>query len=364
MTEHLKLDGVTVLPYEHITKDLEGLHSLNGHVIAYDGNACNYMLYEAMQKRHRLNSPALVARIKAVKNPVEIAGMKCCQFRDGAAVVRYLAWLEKQLEKGDNPELTEYTGAEVLERLRSEGEYFVGLSFATISSTGPNGSIIHYKPEKETARVLTNKEVYLLDSGGQYLDGTTDTTRTVHYTEPTAFQREAYTRVLLGNLDLERLVWPANVGYSGGEIDMIARRRLWQAGLNFGHGTGHGVGQYLNVHEGPQGINRFKNEPLVAGMDITDEPGYYLDGEFGIRIENLLFIKEHEKFEGYLCFENITWAPYCRNLMDFSILKQEDIDYINEYHKKVEAALTPYLEKYDDQVALAYLKRECAHIEP
>lgn len=176
--------------------------------------------------------------------------MRNSNLRDSAAIVKYFGWLENEL-KSPNCTLTEYDGARKVDSLRGEGDYFVGPSFDTISSIGPNGAVIHYKPSKDTALKLSNKEVYLLDNGGQYYDGTTDITRTVHFTEPTAFQKEMYTRVLLGTLDLERVVWPSNSTIAGADLDVLARRRLWQVGRDFKHGTGHGIGSFMCVHEGP-----------------------------------------------------------------------------------------------------------------
>ena len=185
--------------------------------------------------------------------------------------------------------------------MRTQGQYHQGPSFDTISSIGPNGAVIHYKPEKDTALKLNNNEVYLLDSGGQYLDGTTDITRTTHFcgSEPTLFQKEAYTRVLLGNLDLERIVWPSNSTIAGGDMDILARRHLWEEGLDYKHGTGHGVGSYLCVHEGPIGVGRGYTVKFVEGMCVSNEPGFYKEGEFGIRIENVIMCVPHSQHAGF-----------------------------------------------------------------
>lgn len=226
----------------------------------------------------------------------------------------------------------------------------MGCSFATILSTGANGAIIHYHPTKENSADLNPKEMILCDSGGHYLDGTTDTTRTVHFTEPTDFQREMYTRVLKGNLDMERVKIPNKGRLTQRDIDVLARAPLWEIGLDYNHGTGHGVGHFLNVHEGPYG------KPWRAGMTYTDEPGYYKDGEFGIRIENLLILQDDPKVEDYLYFENVTKAPYCRNLIDTQYLTPKDLEYINKYHELVRDLLTPLL--HGDDLALKYLERE------
>lgn len=224
---------------------------------------------------HVLNDN-IIQHMKAVKNETEAAGMRNANIRDCAAIVKYFAFLESELRKPDHG-LDEYIGARKMDHMRTYGEFHIQPSFDTISSIGPNGAVIHYKPEKETALKLNNDEIYLLDSGGQYLDGTTDITRTVHFggKPPTDFQKEAYTRVLLGTLDIERIIWPSNLTISGADMDILARRSLWSVGLDYKHGTGHGVGHYLNVHEGPCGISRANNTKLLAGMCVSDEPGYY-----------------------------------------------------------------------------------------
>lgn len=238
--------------------------------------------------------------------------------------MKYFAFLETELKKPDHG-IDEFTGARKVEEFRTHAgdEIYKGPSFDTISSIGPNGAVIHYKPEKDTALKLNNDEIYLLDSGGQYLDGTTDITRTAHFggKDPTAFQKEAYTRVLMGNLELERIVWPSDSTFAGQDFDILARKYLFEAGLDYKHGTGHGVGSLLCVHEGPIGISRRANVRLNEGMCVSDEPGYYQDGEFGIRIENVIMVQKHPKFNNRYFFENLTTAPYCRELIDTSIME-------------------------------------------
>ena len=220
--------------------------------------------------------------------------------------------------------MTEWTAAEKLEEFRKLQDLYIGPSFDTISSIGPNGAVIHYSPEKDTAMKMNGREIYLLDSGGQYLDGTTDITRTVHFsgegTKPTDEQKDRYTRVLLGVLDVERVIWPKNGPYCGADFDILARRHLFAAGLNFNHGTGHGVGHFNGVHEGPHGINRRTQAKFEVGVCVSDEPGYYKDGEYGIRIENVVMVVDHPKFEDRLMFENLTVLPYARELIDVSLL--------------------------------------------
>lgn len=285
--------------------------------------------------------------------------MRAANVRDCAAIMKFFAFLESELRRHDH-NLDEFKAARKMDHFRTYGEHFVQPSFDTISSIGPNGAVIHYKPDEETAMKLNNDEIYLLDSGGQYLDGTTDITRTVHFggKHPTHFQKEAYTRILIGVLDIERIVWPSNTTISGADMDILARRSLWSAGLDFKHGTGHGVGSYLNVHEGPQGISRANRVKLLEGMCVSDEPGYYQDGEFGIRIENVILCRKHPQHANHYMWENLTVAPYCRELIDVNLLSPADIKYINEFHHKCETLLTPLL--HDDPLALHYMQRQCA----
>jgi Xaa-Pro aminopeptidase len=190
------------------------------------------------------------------------------------------------------------------------------------------------------------------------LDGTIDTTRTVHFGTPSEEEKDAFTRVLLGNLDLERVVWPADAGISGAELDILARRRLWQKGMDYAHGTGHGVGYFLNVHEGPQGISRARKTVLQPGMNVTNEPGYYLPGRFGIRIENVLFVKEQDHLTNFLGFENVTMVPYDRNLISTNLLDDRDKAFINTYHSKIFTVLSPLLESKQDLLTLEWLQKQ------
>lgn len=227
--------------------------------------------------------------------------------------------------------------------------HFRGLSFRTTSSVGSNAAIIHYKPEAETCAELDPDCIYLFDSGAQYLDGTIDITRTIHFGKPSPHEKSSYTAVLKGHISLGNARFPN--GTNGQALDILARIPLWKDGLDYRHGTGHGIGSYLNVHEGPHNISfrpSARDVPLQVSMAVTDEPGYYEDGNFGIRIENVLIVKEgHTKFnfgnKGYLSFEHITWAPYQRKLIDVSLLIPEEIEWLNEYHAKCREILTPYL---------------------
>ena len=275
--------------------------------------------------------------IKAVKNSTEMEGMRNVNIKNCASLVQYFAWMEDHLKKNPDSDMTEYTAAKKLEEFRKTRDLYMGPSFDTISSIGPNGAVIHYKPEKTTALKMNNKEIYLLDSGVQYLDGTTDITRTVHFggAEPTAEQKDRYTRVLLGVLDLERIVWPKGGPYSGSDFDVLARRHLWLDGVDYKHGTGHGVGSFNCVHEGPQGIHRRSAVKLEVGMCVSNEPGFYKDGEYGIRIENVIMVNNHSKFDDRLMFENLTFCPYSRELLDLNLLSNNDKQYLNNFNKRV-----------------------------
>jgi Xaa-Pro aminopeptidase len=365
-------DEVTIRPYESIFDDVAALSAeslqSNGDTDAKAkflvSNRASWALNKALGGEDRVEEArSPVADAKAVKNDVELEGMRQCHIRDGAALTEYFAWLEDQLlNKG--AKLDEVDGADKLESIRAKHDLFMGPSFDTISSAGANAAIIHYTPEKGACSVIDPKSIYLCDSGGQYLDGTTDTTRTLHFGEPTEMERTAYTLVLKGNIALERVKFPK--GTSGFAIDVMARQFLWAEGLDYRHGTGHGVGSFLNVHEGPIGIGtrvQYAEVPLAVGNVVSDEPGYYEDGNFGIRIENMVIIKEVEtkhKFgdKPYLGFEHVTMTPHCRNLVQLDLLTQEEKDFINDYHQEVFEKTSKYFE--DDALTTAWLKRETA----
>ncbi|KAL4817111.1 hypothetical protein BDW67DRAFT_175036 [Aspergillus spinulosporus] len=286
---------------------------------------------------------------KAVKNEVELAGMRACHIRDGAALIEYFAWLENELINKKST-LDEVDAANKLEQLRSKQELFAGLSFDTISSTGPNGAVIHYKPEKGSCSVIDPNAIYLCDSGGQYLDGTTDVTRTYHFGQPTELEKKAFTLVLKGCIGLDSAVFPK--GTSGFALDVLARQHLWKEGLDFLHGTGHGIGSYLNVHEGPVGIGtrvQYTEVPLAPGNVISDEPGFYEDGKFGIRIENVIMVREVQtthKFgeRPWLGFEHVTMCPIGQNLIEPSLLSDSEIKWLNDYHAEVWEKTHKYFE--------------------
>jgi Xaa-Pro aminopeptidase len=351
LNEYFQDITVIVHDYDEIADFLSGIQE----AVLVDGSKCSEMLY--LKLKHPVPVKVSISDLKAVKNDREIQGFRDSHVRDALAVCRYLAWLEADVLKSPG-RLTEFSAAAELERIRAEDPLNRGLSFATISSVGSNAAIIHYKPKEEDCKVITKDEIYLLDSGGHYLDGTIDTTRTVHFGTPSEEEKDAFTRVLLGNLDLERVVWPADAGISGAELDILARRRLWQKGMDYAHGTGHGVGYFLNVHEGPQGISRARKTVLQPGMNVTNEPGYYLPGRFGIRIENVLFVKEQDHLTNFLGFENVTMVPYDRNLISTNLLDDRDKAFINTYHSKIFTVLSPLLESKQDLLTLEWLQKQ------
>ncbi|MGH6903917.1 MAG: M24B family metallopeptidase, partial [Geminicoccaceae bacterium] len=281
---------------------------------------------------------------KAAKNPVEVQGARAAQRRDGAAMARFLAWLAGEAPKG---RLTERDAAARIDALRAEDPLFVEPSFATVSAAGPHSALPHYRPSPATDRPIRPGELYLTDSGGQYLDGTTDVTRTIAVGTPSTEMRDRFTRVLRAHIALATARFPE--GTRGGHLDGIARRPLWEAGLDFGHGTGHGVGSYLNVHEGPQSISTASaSAPFSAGVIISNEPGYYQDGAFGIRIENLLVavpvLPASEDGRRFLAFETLTAVPIDLALVEASLLAADEIAWLDRYHAFVREAILPLLQ--------------------
>ncbi|POO02590.1 Creatinase [Trema orientale] len=360
---HLEENGIEIREYSAVSSDVSllasnqlkhgeiktignGTHEAeeNDYELVWaDPGTCCYALYTKLNSEDVLLQQSPLALAKALKNPIELEGLKKAHIRDGAAVVQYLVWLDEQTQeiygasgyfleqerssKRNNlqtTKLTEVTASDKLEGFRASKEHFRGLSFPTISSVGPNAAIIHYSPHAETCAEFNPDSIYLFDSGAQVLKG----------------------HIALGNARFPN-------GTNGHALDILARVPLWKYGLDYRHGTGHGIGSYLNVHEGPHLISfrpQARNVPLQASMTVTDEPGYYEDGSFGIRLENVLIVKEADtKFnfgdKGYLSFEHITWAPYQRKLIDLSLLTPEELDWLNSYHSQCKDILTPYLDE-------------------
>jgi Xaa-Pro aminopeptidase len=293
-----------------------------------------------------LFKPSPVILAKAVKNASEIKGSKLAHRRDGAAMVRYLYWLQKAVPKGG---VTELSAARKLEEIRKRQPLFQGLSFQTISSYGIHGAEVHYAVTPETDIPLKPEGTYLIDSGSQYLDATTDVTRTVCLGRPTAEQKDRFTRVLKGVISLIRTSFPK--GTSGPQLDVLARRALWEKGLNYGHGTGHGIGAFLNVHEGPQSIApaRGFGIGLEPGMILSIEPGYYKEGEYGLRIENLALVVRDpgrtSQTSTFYMFETLTLCPIELQLVKKDLLTEAEVNWLNAYHRRVRRELTPLLEK-------------------
>jgi Xaa-Pro aminopeptidase len=307
-----------------------------------------------------LRDPVVLA--KALKNPAEISGHRAAQARDGAALSRFLRWCEIELPKGGQ---TEMSAANRLQAFREESDLLKDLSFDTISGTGANGAIPHYKVTEESSQPILPDQLYLVDSGGQYADGTTDVTRVVPVGAPTAEMKDRFTRVLKGHIAIATAIFPD--GTVGAQLDSFARRPLWEVGLDFAHGTGHGVGSYLSVHEGPQRIAQpnypggASLEPLRAGMFLSNEPGYYKAGEYGIRIENLVLVVEKQiagAEQTMLGFETLNFAPIERDLIEPSLLTAAERDWLNAYHADVVKIVGPQLSGDD----LAWLKGKCAPI--
>ncbi len=326
------------------------LRSLAGKTVIADPERAVAAIFEALEgagaKVVQKRDPAVLP--KALKNDAEIEGHRAAQARDGAALSRFLHWISVEAPKGNVDELK---AVEKLHRFRQECGDLRDTSFDTISGAGPNGAIVHYRVTEATNRPIETNSIYLVDSGGQYPDGTTDVTRTVVIGVPTAEMRDRFTRVLKGHIAIARALFPE--GTRGSQLDTLARQYLWRAGLDYAHGTGHGVGAYLAVHEGPQRISPAGSvqpggdEPLKAGMFLSNEPGYYKTGEYGIRIENLVLVVPQE-IDGaekkMLGFETLTFAPIDRNLIDLALLTDEERQWVDDYHAQVLTIVGPQLE--------------------
>uniref|UniRef100_A0A1B6E280 Xaa-Pro aminopeptidase 1 n=1 Tax=Clastoptera arizonana TaxID=38151 RepID=A0A1B6E280_9HEMI len=342
----------------YITEQV-GNKQLDGKVwISHGSSSALVML---IPEKLRVLDTSAVALMKAIKNPVEIQGLINAHIRDAAALCCYFSWLEREVHKGN---ITEISGANKLEEFRKEQEDFVGLSFSTISSVGPNGAIIHYEPTPATDRTITTEELYLCDSGAQYKDGTTDVTRTLHFGTPTDYEKECFTRVFKGQMNLGTAVFPNKI--KGNCLDTLARKSLWDVGLDYMHGTGHGIGAYLNVHEGPMGISwrAYPDDPgLQLGMFLSNEPGYYEDGKFGIRLENIVQIVNastpyNYKNIGFLTFETITLVPIQTKMLVPHMLTEKEITCLNDYHSLCREKVGPLLKKMGHIGAYEWLYKE------
>ena len=349
---YLSAEGVGVAPYEDVKKGLKDYFEYN---ILLDPDEVNYTLYKTVG-REIVEAESPVKRLKTIKNEREIAGFKSAMLKDGIAMVKFLKWLKPAVEAGGQ---TEMSVDEKLTSLRAEQPLFRGLSFDTIAGYQAHGAIVHYEATPATDAPLKAEGLLLLDSGGQYLDGTTDITRTIALGPLTDEQRHIYTLVLKGHIQIELCKFPS--GSSGTQIDILARKDMWREGLNYLHGTGHGVGTYLNVHEGPHQFRmEWKPAPLVAGMTITDEPGVYLTDKFGVRIENTLLITPYmeTEFGRFLQFESLTLCPIDKTPIVIDMLTQEEKLWLDNYHQKVFETLSPHLENDD----VEWLREACSPI--
>ena len=342
VVDYLKSEGVGLAPYDEISKGLKDYFEYN---ILLDPNEVNYALYKSAV-REIVEEESPVKRMKTVKNEREISGFRSAMLKDGIAMVKFLKWIDEWKENSSmaGGQQTEISISERLEALRAEQPLYKGLSFDTIAGYQAHGAIVHYEATPETDIPLKPEGFLLLDSGAQYLDGTTDITRTIALGPLTEEQKRVYTLVLKGHIQIELCKFPS--GASGTQLDILAREALWREGLNYLHGTGHGVGTYLNVHEGPHQLRmEWKPAPLVAGMTLTDEPGIYLAGKFGVRIENTLLITPYKEteFGRFLQFEPLTLCPIDKSPIIADMLLPEELSWLNAYHQHVFVTLSPHL---------------------
>ncbi len=350
--DYLKSQGVETADYSEVGKGLKDYFEYN---ILMDPDEVCYTLYQQVT-RNIVRDASPIAAMKAVKNERERLGFRSAMLKDGIAMVKFLKWLDENIGKQT---LTEISVSDKLESLRAEQPLYRGLSFDTIAGYEAHGAIVHYEATPETDIPLSASGFLLLDSGAQYQDGTTDITRTIALGPLTEEKKKIYTLVLKGHIQIELCKFPS--GSSGTQIDILARKDMWREGLNYLHGTGHGVGSYLSVHEGPHQFRmEWKPAPLVAGMTITDEPGIYLEGKFGVRIENTLLIIPYKQteFGQYLQFESLTLCPIDTRPIVKELLLPEEITWLNDYHQKVLATLSPHLDGEEKE----WLKNACSAI--
>ena len=352
--DYLKKAGITTDEYPNVVK---GLRNYQGYNILMDPSETSYTLYKAYGERPKIMAASPIPAMKAIKNEVEIEGYHNAMIKDGVAMVKFLRWLLPAVEKGG---VTEMSADEKLTALRAQQPLFRDISFDTIAGYGEHGAIVHYEATPETDAELKAEGLLLLDSGAQYLDGTTDITRTIALGPLTEEMKHVYTLVLKGHIDLQMCKFPANA--SGTQLDMLARQAMWREGLNYLHGTGHGVGSYLNVHEGPHQLRMEWNPaPLKSGMTVTVEPGLYLAGKFGVRTENTTLIRHYmtTEFGDFLEIEPLTLCPIDKKPIVAEMLTPEEIQWLDEYHKTVYEKLSPYLDDDD----LVWLEEACSKLQ-
>lgn len=334
--EHLSLSGVETMPYTAVADAVKNLHACRTMI----SNKTNCAIKSLFNDGECVIMPSIAEEMKAVKNSAEIAGFHSAMLRDGVAMVTFLSRLKSEVKKG----ITEMGVDRLLTSLRAEQELYRGLSFATIAAYDAHGAIVHYEADEHSDVKLEPHGFILIDSGAQYSDGTTDITRTISLGNPTEEEKKIYTLVLKGHIALSECVFPD--GASGTQIDCAARYAMWQHFLNYGHGTGHGVGSYLNVHEGPHQIRmNYMPAPLRAGMTVTDEPGIYCEGKFGVRTENTLLIVPagESQFGKFLKFEPLTLCPIDTAPIDLGLMTDKELQWLNDYHETVRQRLTPLI---------------------
>ena len=352
---YLTAEGVETAPYLSVYEALNAIPT--GKAILIDGAKLNQSLNEAIPvNTPKRNQMSPVFKLKSIKNAVEVEGIREAMAKDGVALTRFFIWLENNLATG---ELTEMSISDKLFEFRSAQENLVGESFGTIAGYNAHGAIVHYRAIEASDATLKPEGILLLDSGGQYLNGTTDITRTIALGEATREQKSDFTLVLKGHIALATAIFP--LGTRGSQLDILARKVLWDMGLNYGHGTGHGVGHFLNVHEGPQSIRMDENPTVLQpGMIISNEPGMYRTGEYGIRTENLVHVipSVSTEFGDFLEFETLTLFPIDRNLIEIMLIDERESEWIDDYHKRVFETLAPRLTR-DEQ---DWLKEKCKPI--
>ncbi|MDO9153443.1 MAG: aminopeptidase P family protein [Paludibacter sp.] len=354
--QYLKNEGVITSDYLDIYETLKQISTSNAVLI--DGAKLNQSLYESIPSGCAIrNSMSPVFKLKSIKNETEIAGYRRAMIKDGVALTKFFIWFEDNIQTG---KLTEVSVDKKLYEFRTQQENFIGESFGTIAGYGAHGAIVHYKATEESASTLKQEGIFLLDSGGQYLDGTTDITRTVTLGNSTKAQKKDFTLVLKGHIAIGTAVFPVNT--RGSQLDILARKAMWDIGINYGHGTGHGVGHFLNVHEGPQNI-RMDENPVVLqlGMFMSNEPGLYRTNEYGIRTENLILVVPAVKteFGEFLKFKTLTLFPIDQYLIAIEMLDYKEIKWINDYHANVFETLSPYL----SEIEKMWLKNKCKMIK-
>ena len=343
---------IILFDYDEIIQELE--KSDENLITFYEGGNTNHRMHETIYNLKQGTKKRLpfdlIEELKGIKNKVEIEGYRLANIKDSVALIKFFSWMEEELVTKNRTDLNEYQIGLKNKQVREDQENYMGESFAPICGCGANAAIIHYEQNENLHSDMNKNLIILCDTGAQYKEGTTDITRTVHYGNPTKKEKEMYTRVLLGNLSLERLIFKN--GKKLKDLDAVPRSYLYMVAEDYQHGTSHGVGHFLNVHEGPYGL------PLSPGNIITNEPGYYEKDNFGIRIENEVLVVVKDKEKNLLGFENLTFIPYERNLIDMDLISNDFKKYIDNFHKQCWDKLSPLLK--DDQKALDYLKRKTA----